>query len=227
MARIKRIIIFKPLDEEAMGGICRKMVDRMQRTWLEKREKRIIVPDTLIDYIARHGHELDETSGYKEGGRIIRKLLSDLVEVAIQKEAALRESEYKACNVIELKVRPSGTPLSRHLELQVMVDFRMERPPTPAECAVGAVETFRQGMSVNGGPASMIGIASDQMDRLDKALQRWAREHPGEPCGVPDGALEYFRKASKELKLVSSTSEDRSRAIVMELIAALENGGRA
>jgi ATP-dependent Clp protease ATP-binding subunit ClpA len=229
MARIKRIIIFKPLDEEAMGGICRKMVDRMQRTWLEKREKRIIVPDTLIDYIARHGHELDERSGYKEGGRIIRKLLSELVEVSIQNEAGLRESEYKSCNVIELTFMPLSISLPRQKELtpQVMVEFRNEKPPTPFECTAGAVESFRQSISMNGDVASMKVMASDQMERLDKALQRWAIEHPGEPSGVPDGALEYFQKASTDLKLVSSTSEERSKAIIKELVSALENGGQA
>jgi len=41
LARIRRIIVFQPLDRDAMEGICHNLVRDMQQSWQEKREKRL------------------------------------------------------------------------------------------------------------------------------------------------------------------------------------------
>jgi ATP-dependent Clp protease ATP-binding subunit ClpA len=105
LARIRRIIIFRALTEDGMKGICDRIVERMQKSWLEKREKKIIVSEALKKHIAEQSHVLDEKSGYKEGGRVVRKLVSDLIESAIQNEAERREAEYQACNTIQVGLR--------------------------------------------------------------------------------------------------------------------------
>ena len=38
LARIKRVIVFQPLDRNAMEGICHKLIAQSQRTWCEKRQ---------------------------------------------------------------------------------------------------------------------------------------------------------------------------------------------
>ncbi|MFI0735057.1 AAA family ATPase [Streptomyces sp. NPDC021225] len=108
LARIRRIIVFRPLDLDAMTGICRKLVDRQREFWLDKREKELVVPETLIRYAAGRGHLLNEKSGGKEGGRIIAKILSDLIENPILLEQERREAEFRSCTRIELDFRRIG-----------------------------------------------------------------------------------------------------------------------
>ncbi|WP_200308006.1 AAA family ATPase [Streptomyces adelaidensis] len=113
VARIRRIIVFRPLDLAAMTGICRKLVDRQREFWSVKREKELIVPDALIGYAAGQGHALNEKSGGKEGGRIIAKLLSDLVENPILLEQERREDEFRRCARIELGFHHDGAGAPR------------------------------------------------------------------------------------------------------------------
>jgi len=87
-----------------MIGICRKMVAQTQSLWQRKREKRIAVPEVLIEFVGRRAHELNEKSGGKEGGRIVRKLITDLIESRIQNEADRRPEEYKQCAAIRLEL---------------------------------------------------------------------------------------------------------------------------
>ncbi|MFD9326785.1 AAA family ATPase [Streptomyces sp. NPDC060065] len=108
VARIRRIIVFRPLDLDAMTGICRKLVGRQREFWLDKREKELIVPESLILYAADRGHLMNEKSGGKEGGRIIAKILSDLIENPILLEQERREEEFRQCARIELDFRPVG-----------------------------------------------------------------------------------------------------------------------
>ena len=68
LARIKRIIVFRPLDKEAMHGICRKLVAEMQAAWREKRGKRLEVPEDLVQHIAGRSRQINEKSKGKEGG---------------------------------------------------------------------------------------------------------------------------------------------------------------
>jgi len=106
LARIKRIIVFRPLDKEAMHGIARKLVAEMQDTWREKRGKRLEVPEELIQHIAERSHEINEQSKGKEGGRIVRKLIAELIEAAVQRETSERPGEYRACKAVVLKFVP-------------------------------------------------------------------------------------------------------------------------
>ncbi|MEV6591030.1 AAA family ATPase [Streptomyces acidicola] len=108
LARIRRIVVFRPLDRAAMEGICRMAVERQRAFWREKREKELVVPEALVRYTAERGHSLNERSGGIEGGRIIAKLLSDLVENPILREQELREDDFRDCARIELDFGPQG-----------------------------------------------------------------------------------------------------------------------
>jgi ATP-dependent Clp protease ATP-binding subunit ClpA len=125
LARIKRIIVFRPLDQDAMEGICRKHLKKMQRAWKEKREKTLIVADSLIKYIAERSHRENQRLGNKEGGRIVAKLISELIEENIQLEQSRREEDYRVADIIELQFEHSEgiMPHRRTEPPHILVEF--------------------------------------------------------------------------------------------------------
>jgi ATP-dependent Clp protease ATP-binding subunit ClpA len=127
LARIKRIIVFNSLDHKAMGAICRKLMTELQQTWSAKRRKRLEVPESLVRYIGDQAHLINEKSNGKEGGRIVRKLISEWVEATLQRETTRRPAEYKGCDTVALDFAPpppsSGEGLSA---ADILVTFRKE-----------------------------------------------------------------------------------------------------
>lgn len=119
LARIRKVIVFRPLDEAAMESICRKLITNIQRSWLTRREKRIDVSDDVIRIIAKHGHDLNQKSVGREGGRIIRKLLSEHLEGRIQTEATHASAAYALCNRITVSTHHStiNAPLPNALSI--------------------------------------------------------------------------------------------------------------
>lgn len=102
LARLRSTIVFGPLDEEAMKGIARVKITQMQTLWRQKREKQIEVPEQLIQHIGHKAHQLNEQAQGKEGGRIVRKLITDLIEIKIQQAATDAPAEYKECSTVQL-----------------------------------------------------------------------------------------------------------------------------
>jgi len=80
LARIGRIVTFQPLDEAAMIGIAQRVCHKLQRIWQQKRHKQITISPEVIEQLGQKGHALNERSGGREGGRIIRKLVADMLE---------------------------------------------------------------------------------------------------------------------------------------------------
>ena len=64
----------------------------------------------LAAYIGEQGHGKNERSGGKEGGRIVRKLVSEWMEAALQRETSARPEEYKRCEAVVLEFTPPSTP---------------------------------------------------------------------------------------------------------------------
>lgn len=229
LARIKRIIIFKSLDEQAMEGICRKLLKRIQNDWKKKREKTIDIPDNLIKYIAKQSHTENERSGGKEGGRIVSKLISELIEVSIQREASKRENEYKTSEVIELIFLPPAEALPHQSPKQpkVEVSFRKQHEDSPDECIEQVVSTLNRVLGVTQearGP--MQKIVSDCLASLEAGLKCWERKHSVEAGdGVPEVILERFRRTCADLEQHRQQSEQEEQLIVNELITILERNG--
>jgi ATP-dependent Clp protease ATP-binding subunit ClpA len=125
LARIKRVIVFNPLDHKAMQSIGRKLLTELQDTWAAKRGKRLEVPEALVKYIGDQAHAINEKSNGKEGGRIVRKLLSEWVEAPLQREVSRRPDEYKACEIVavDFAALPSE-PLGAETSHEVVVTFR-------------------------------------------------------------------------------------------------------
>jgi ATP-dependent Clp protease ATP-binding subunit ClpC len=100
LARIKRIIVFRPLDATAMQAIARKHLNDLARAWADGRGKQVEVPEALADYVGAAAHRQDEKSGGKEGGRLVRKLVAEWIEATLQREMSRRPEEYRAARTV-------------------------------------------------------------------------------------------------------------------------------
>ena len=222
LARLKRIIVFKPLDQKAMEGITRKLIKLMQKIWQEKREKTIIVPDNLIHYLAERSHEENQNSGNKEGGRIVRKKISEWIEANIQREASQREEEYKACNIIELSFLPPGDQTEPFIatEPKIAVTFRKQKPPTPEEVIVESLEKLKSLLTQTSDEQTpLITSVSNQFNQFQKDLDHWKREHPGESIGEKvQTFIDQFEKLCSKLDRIIQRKEKESRAAVKVFI---------
>jgi len=108
LARIKRTVVFRPLTAEAMQKICRMATDSMAAVWAEQRDKTFVITDEVIDYVSKKSHQLNERSKGKEGGRIVHKLLSKLVDAEVQQAIANRVEEYQTCREVHVDLVPQS-----------------------------------------------------------------------------------------------------------------------
>jgi ATP-dependent Clp protease ATP-binding subunit ClpA len=109
LARVKRIIVFRPLGHEAMVGIARKHVRELQRAWAAQRGKQLGVPEALVGAVAGRAHELNEKSKGKEGGRVVRRLVADWVETPLQRELTRQPDAYRMAEVVTLDFSPAAS----------------------------------------------------------------------------------------------------------------------
>lgn len=121
LARIKRVIVFNPLDEPAMEGICRKLIRELHDHWRDNRGKRLAVAEHHIAALAAESHRRNKASNGKEGGRIARKLISEFVDAPIQRAITDRLEEYRECECVAVASLPNdqSTEEPDHLETQV------------------------------------------------------------------------------------------------------------
>ena len=126
LARVKRIVVFRSLDMQAMSGICQRLVHGIQEEWQTKRQKSLLIPDVLVDAVAQQAFQLNEKSQGKEGGRIVRKLLADVVESKIMVAIGQAPDAYRACRTVVVSYTPYlGDAANRPFDL-MSVHFEME-----------------------------------------------------------------------------------------------------
>lgn len=110
LARIRRIVVFRPLDLAAMTGIAHKLLERQRAFWRDKREKELVVPDALVTYAAALGHRRNTDAAGREGGRIMARVFSDLVENPVLAAAEDDPVGFQDSARIVLDFTASGTP---------------------------------------------------------------------------------------------------------------------
>ncbi|MBV9124099.1 MAG: ATP-dependent Clp protease ATP-binding subunit [Planctomycetes bacterium] len=121
LARIKRIIVFNPLDRAAMHGIARKLVAGLVQSWADKRGKDLVVPQDLLDHIADKAHDQNEKSQGREGGRVVRKLIADLIEIPVQRAISQDPAGYRACSAVAVDF---GPPEPGSADPKITIRFR-------------------------------------------------------------------------------------------------------
>lgn len=110
-SRIGRVVVFQPLDEAAMTGIAERQLERICEAWQRRREKLVEVAHELIVAIGRQAHTLNSQSGGQEGGRSVRRLISDWVESRIQQAGTEDPEAYRECRRIVLSLaKPASVP---------------------------------------------------------------------------------------------------------------------
>lgn len=134
LSRIKRIIVFNPLSEAAMIGVAERVCRRMQDLWLRKREKRIEISRELIECIGHEAHRRNASARGEEGGRIVRKLVSDLIESRIQDTAMTDRDAYRRTEIVRVGIECSSAsdPRTQPLTVgHVEVSFSRELATSP------------------------------------------------------------------------------------------------
>lgn len=130
LSRLSRIVVFQPLDEQAMIGIAQRQVARLKRAWQQRRGKSLEFEPQLIDLIGKLGHQRNEASGGQEGGRIIRRLMTDMIEGPLQSAASANPQAYAGAEIVTLKAEdiPSNEMLS-DVPIPVKIQFRSATTP--------------------------------------------------------------------------------------------------
>jgi ATP-dependent Clp protease ATP-binding subunit ClpA len=105
LARIDRIIVFRPIDLKAMIEICQIRLERRQELWRTKFEKELVVSKDLMLLVSTQGHERNQQAGGKEGGRIIEKLLAQFVDDPLHHARDTHAARFDDCVRLEVGVR--------------------------------------------------------------------------------------------------------------------------
>lgn len=116
LSRVKRVIVFRSLDEQAMQGIARRVVAGMSQSWRSKRQKTLYIAQPLVDAIAVRAYGIDQRAQGREGGRVVRKLLADLVESQVQDAIGHDPAAYRAARSVRVEYRPPEGSASQPLE---------------------------------------------------------------------------------------------------------------
>ncbi len=223
LARIGNLLVFQPLDQAAMMDICRKLANQIQESWLKKKEKTLIIPDALLNYLGRQAALLNDRSGGKEGGRIVRKLLQEMVEVPLQREIRRRKEEFRTCQRIELHFLPppqQTSPYEPQMAAQVQVSFLSSSAP-PAEILATILADLHQ----------TTGAGSLEICRqvVCNCCNRWQQVlgSPAEITAEPAPAWHQdlatdFHSASEELEKLAHETGRSAAAILQQLTTTVE-----
>jgi ATP-dependent Clp protease ATP-binding subunit ClpC len=123
LSRIKRFIVFRTLEQEAMVGICQRLVERMQSDWKHKRQKHLVVPASLQQAIGERAFAIDQSAQGKEGGRIVRKLIADIIESPIRAAITKRPDAYRSSPSIVIDQTSGGDASDSRAAIRVEVRF--------------------------------------------------------------------------------------------------------
>lgn len=102
LSRIRRIIVFNPLDESAMIGIAERISQKISKRWLAARNRKLVVTPEVIESIGKQAAELNEASNGQEGGRIVQKLFAEQVEYTVLTASKANPNEYESCQEIQI-----------------------------------------------------------------------------------------------------------------------------
>ena len=197
LARIRQIIVFRPLSRDAMEGIGRKLIARRQSTWSRTRGKELVVPDHLITHIADASHERNVKSRDQEGGRIVEKMIAELVDDTIVAEVGRRPDEYRACDRVEILFTPPDARVSFVTE---------DSDPLRDEARL-AVSELREILSADPGAA------------VDRAVRRMAVLEAA--AGEHSAAAGTLRLARLALAQQAALAAGESRTLVAAAVSAV------
>ena len=116
LSRIRRIVVFRPLNEAAMVGIARKCCEQLATRWRAKRGKEVVIEAEVTENLGRRADGLNTQANGNEGGRIVQKLVRDRIESAIQLAAVERPEAYARSQRITVSVAEAGDDFTVDVE---------------------------------------------------------------------------------------------------------------
>jgi ATP-dependent Clp protease ATP-binding subunit ClpC len=212
LARIGRILIFKPLDAGAMEMICRLGIERAKAGWRQK-DRELVVDDELIVQIASEAHRRDREARFTEGGRIVRRLIADYVHSPVT--AALSEDEHasRTCSRIGVRLDPrSGGGLG---------DVRVELRTDPAPSRREALLSEAQALSRLAAAGTSIEEARDATAACERRIERRAG------AAASNGVAGHLRATAAELESLRARTREDCGSLLAGLadhLVALANG---
>jgi len=103
LGRIKRFILFRPLDNAAFAAITRKAADDLCQGWRQKRGKQLIIDDEVLERMTQVVADKNEKTQH-EGGRLVRKLISEWLEAPLQRAISINPDTYKRSSTVHLRL---------------------------------------------------------------------------------------------------------------------------
>ena len=86
-----------------MGAIARRHAAKTAEQGQARRKKRLAIAAELIEYLGAEAHRVNTKSNGKEGGRIVRKLFSDLVDAALERAIAADVAGYQRAALLSVE----------------------------------------------------------------------------------------------------------------------------
>ena len=105
LARLHRILVFRPLSEEAMSRITSALLEKLQHRWQIRCDKRIEISEELRTALAKMASLRNHSAGGSEGGRILHRLIRDHIETVLQSHATSESETFQKSNIITLDVK--------------------------------------------------------------------------------------------------------------------------
>ncbi|MFQ5650719.1 MAG: AAA family ATPase [bacterium] len=113
LGRLDDLVLFKPLDEQAMVQVAQLMLDALAVEWQESREKTLHFAPEVAEFIGQLSYREDVSGPDRLCGRVVRKNIERMVKMELKNK--VREIKNKKDVFISL----AGNRVSVSAELQV------------------------------------------------------------------------------------------------------------
>lgn len=80
LARINEIVVFRPLQSDAMQAITRASLEQLRQRWQQRLSISLQFDDRFVNPLAKFCESRNEASHGKEGGRIVRRVIRQEIE---------------------------------------------------------------------------------------------------------------------------------------------------
>ncbi len=140
LSRIRRIVVFRPLSEDALICIAEQAGRRLASRWERHRQSEVRIAPMVLRAIGRLAHRLNVASHQQEGGRIVQKLIDELVQDGLQsREMEVAKVNRCATRSWVVSLRSSDEPVisADELRCRLMFEFFPGPPLSPDSTKLG------------------------------------------------------------------------------------------
>lgn len=128
LSRIRRIVVFRPLDADAMIGIAQRCGQRLKDQWQRKRSVELQIANEVWQAIGMLAHQVNQSHQQQEGGRMVQKLIDQIVQDRLQRFTLETPALVRPGHAIQIELSAdapsidSSAALDAHLHLKLVVN---------------------------------------------------------------------------------------------------------